>query len=116
MDDLEMRLAHLLADVLSTSIERVRACRDICGAGVDGIDAMNMFERLDQDFAIDLSALRYDRHFCPEIGFSPLALLFPSWWKWRRERIPVGFVDLLQSACVGHWSLDYGAAGRTGNR
>jgi hypothetical protein len=68
-----------------------------------------------QEFAVDLKNIQWDRHFGPEIGFNPFALLTPRWWKWQRERLAVSTSDLIRAAHSKQWVYAYPeSAERTG--
>ncbi len=75
--------------------------------GIDGNDAVEIFESLADRFGVDFSDIRWDRHFGPEAGFNPLALLLPSWWRWQRERIPVRVRDLAHAVVAKRWTMTY---------
>jgi acyl carrier protein len=75
--------------------------------GMDGDDAAEFFEAYLQEFGVDLSSLRWDRHFGPEFSFFPVWMLFPSWWKWQKEMVEIRLSDLLQSARAGVWTVAY---------
>ena len=75
--------------------------------GLDGADAEEVFKELQEDHGVDLGSLQWDRHFGPEAAFNPFALLFPSWWRWRRQRIPVRVRDLVEAIRTKRWQLCY---------
>lgn len=71
--------------------------------GIDGADAVDFLDAVEREFDVDLSEMDRRRHFGPERAFTPLALLSPSWWTWRRERIPVTVHDLARAVVAGRW-------------
>lgn len=73
--------------------------------GVDGHDAHDVLLRLREEFGINLEMMRFDRHFGPEIPFSPLALLRPNWWRWHSKRIPVTVETLIEAARTKRWPI-----------
>jgi hypothetical protein len=62
---------------------------------------------LAKEFEINPESVRFDRHFGPEAGFNPLGTLLPSWWRWRRERMPVTIADLIEAARTQNWPIRY---------
>ena len=77
---------------------------------MDGDDAVEFFDALVRAFAIDLSAMRWRRHFGPE-GFNPLGYLLPSFWRWRRELLPITIADVLRAVHSRRWDFEYESSG-----
>jgi hypothetical protein len=75
--------------------------------GLDGDEAEEFFEAFRKQFAVDLSALEWDRHFGPEAAFMPWLLLWPPWWKGQKQKIEIRVSDLLAAARAGCWILIY---------
>jgi hypothetical protein len=75
--------------------------------GVDGDDAYELLLRFSGDFEVNLASLQLHRHFGPEAGFNPLALLRPSWWRWQSERVPITIADLVEAAHTQTWPIRY---------
>jgi acyl carrier protein len=71
--------------------------------GIDGDDAVDVFEAIQERFNVNFASIQWNRHFDPEGGLNPFALLIPSWWKWRRKRIPVTVQDLVDAVCAKKW-------------
>jgi acyl carrier protein len=94
--------------------ERVTLKSDLFSdLGIDGDDAIEVFEKIEEKFDVDFSSMQWDRHFGPEAGFNPFALLLPSWWKWQRERVPVTVEDLITAICARRWVNVYTGEGNT---
>jgi hypothetical protein len=77
--------------------------------GVDGDDGRELLRWLGEQFVINLEAVEMGRHFGPEAAFNPFAMLFPSWWRWHRERVPIRIRDLVGAAEAGKWPIRYSA-------
>ena len=106
--ELERQVMAAVADQTGCPLSRLSPQTDLArDLGVDGDDASDLLLRLGEEFGINLENVRFDRHFGPEAGFNPLALLLPSWWRWRRERLPVTIADLVEAARTHNWPIRY---------
>jgi acyl carrier protein len=120
---LEKRVRALVADMTGTRIERIslntRISHDI---GCDGDDAVELFEAFAKEFDVDLSGIKWERHFGPEGGnpfgcfFIVLVVLFG--WSARGNKIvskwipgdagePVTIGDLVAAARAKRWVKTY---------
>ncbi len=106
--ELSERVMQMIADQTGFRRSGLRLEMDLArGLGVDGDDARELLVRFSDDFEVNLVNLKVPRHFGPEAGFNPLALLRPSWWRWRRERVPTTIADLVQAARTRTWPIGY---------
>jgi len=70
--------------------------------GVDGDDAIDLFEGFARKFSVDLSSLNLSDHFGPDAGPSPWTLLRSALQKdVPRHEITVG--RLIEAAQKGRW-------------
>jgi hypothetical protein len=98
---------QMIADQTRRHLSQLRPETDLFqDLGVDGDDAVDLLRRLREEFDANLDALQFDRHFGPD-GFNPLALVIPSWRRWKRERIPVTIADIVEAAQTKHWPIRY---------
>jgi hypothetical protein len=106
--DILSLVRHLLWELHGDRPERVSLESDLfADLGIDGDDAAEVFQAIKERFEVDFSTMEWTRHFGPEAGFCPLALLFPSWWRWHRNRVPVRVRDLVSSIQNKVWTLKY---------
>jgi acyl carrier protein len=102
------QVKQILKDIHGDRPERVTLKSDLLfDLGIDGDDVVEVFKKIEEEFEVDFSPMQWDRHFGPEAGFIPFALLLPSWWKWQRERIPVTVEDLINAICAKRWVKVY---------
>jgi acyl carrier protein len=102
------QVKQILWDLHGDRPERVTLKSDLFSdLEIDGDDAVEIFEKIKEEFEVDFSCMQWNRHFGPEAGFNPFALLLPSWWKWQRERVPVRVEDLICAICAKRWVKDY---------
>lgn len=135
-DNKLQQIIWLIADQTGCKAERItqesRLQTDLGVAGEDGYDLLVRFE---EEFAIDMTPLRYDEHFEAEgislgaglwiFGFVLLILFTPFLWPWiipiwaiaiflflrfrphveRLKEIRVS--DLVRSAEAQRWTYDY---------
>jgi hypothetical protein len=102
------QVTDMIADQTRCNRSKVRPQADLfLDLGVDGDDAEDLLRRFREEFGVNLEALQFGRHFGPE-GFNPLVFLLPSWWRWKRERIPVTVADLVEAARTQTWPIRYG--------
>jgi acyl carrier protein len=105
--DLERCVAAAIADEVRCPLSQLSPQTDLFqDLGVDGDDAHDLLLRLSQEFEINLENLQFDRHFGPE-GTNLFAVLLPSFWRWRRERLPVTIADLVEAARTHNWPIRY---------
>ena len=106
--DLEKRVVAAIADQTRCPLAQLSPQTDLFrDLGVDGDDARDLLLRLGEEFEIDLEKVRFGRHFGPEAGFNPLAMVLPRWWRWQRERVPVTIADLIEAARTRSWPIRY---------
>jgi hypothetical protein len=105
--DLTKRVLQAIADHTGCQPSQLLPQTDLWDLGVDGADAHELLLRLSREFEIDLTCMQFRRHFGPEAAFNPFALLLPSWWRWRRERLPVTIADLAEAARTRTWPIQY---------
>ena len=107
-DDLAKRVLATIANETGCRVSKLLPQMDVCrDLGVDGDDAHELLLRLSNEFEIAMEGMEFNRHFGPEAGFNPLALMLPSWWRWPRERIPVRVADLIEAARTPRWPIHY---------
>ena len=106
-NDLDNRIHSLVAEVRGELPRNLtpdtRLAEDL---GMDGLDAVEFFEKFQAMFQVDLTAMRWDRHFGGE-GCNPFAVFLPSFWRSRRKHGSVTIRDLVASARAGKWIYDY---------
>jgi hypothetical protein len=106
-DDLENRIISLVAeeriDPPGNITANTRLMEDL---GMDGDDAVGFFEKYRAIFEVDLTGIRWGRHFGRE-GFNPFVIFLPSFWQRRRSHCPVTIRDLVVSARTGKWEYNY---------
>lgn len=108
MEGIAERVAELVAKCTGVSVSQLNLHTDLLGdLGVDGADAEELLEEFCAFFGVDAQAIEFDRHFGPEGGFNPFALLFPSWWAWHKKRIPVTIETLVRAAETECWPVTY---------
>jgi acyl carrier protein len=88
--------------------------------GVDGDDASEFLEEFSKKFKVDLSDLKYEKHFGPEAGANPITILI--WltlfvlgrilnrkieYNPGFSLIPITIQDLVDSANAGRWTMEY---------
>ena len=106
-DDLENRIISLVAEERKEDPRKMTAnTRLLEDLGMDGDDAVEFFEKYEVMFEVDLTKIKWARHFGPE-GFNPFVFFLPSFWKSLREHCPVTIGDLVISARAGKWVYDY---------
>lgn len=104
--DLEKRVLAAIADQTRCPLSELSPQTDLFrDLGMDGDDARDLLLRLSEKFEINLENMQFDRHFGPEAGFNPLALLLPTWWQWLRQRLPVTIADLVEAARTRNWPI-----------
>lgn len=104
----ENRVIEFLCKQLGEKPETILLGTDLFrDLGVDGADAEEVIDGIAHEFGVDFSRLEWGRHFGPERGCNPFALLLPSWWRWQRERIPVTVRDLARAVVAKQWSMEY---------
>ena len=107
-DDLTERVFGIVGHHTGVSREELSLQTDLSGdLGVDGDDGCELLRRLGEEFAINLEAVEIGRHFGPEGAFNPFALLSPSWWRRRREHVPIRIHGLVEAAKAGKWTIRY---------
>ncbi|MEQ1649683.1 MAG: DUF1493 family protein [Hyphomicrobiaceae bacterium] len=104
MDVVEKKVAYIVAHCSGMSIECAAACGDLQRAGLTGTDAFVLLEKCGQEFDIDFSEFRWDRHFGNES--LDLAGLFRLVWK-KEKWIPVATSDLVDAARAKKWMMKY---------
>ena len=109
MDDIEYPVIAAILDATRTRKKLDLETDLFSDLGVDGIDAEKLLQRLSMQFGFSLQGLQFDRHFGPEAGFNPLALLMPGWWRRHRNRIPVRVADIVEAARTLKWPIKYDA-------
>ena len=95
--DLATRVRHLVAVERGMPVERISlhsSLRD--DLGMEGDDAVEFFRRFVREFGVDLSGMRWRRHFCDEGFFS-----------WTTPDIPVTVRDLVDAASTKRWTIAY---------
>ena len=106
------QVKQILWDLHGDRPERVTLKSDLFSdLGIDGDDAVEVFQKIKEEFEVDFSSMHWDRHFGPEAGFNPFALLLPSWWKWLRKRVPVTVEDLIAAILAKRWIMVYPGEG-----
>jgi len=85
---------------------RTELYRDL---GIDGDDAVEIFEKIEEMFQVDFSNIQWDQHFVSEPEVNPFALITRKWSKWQRERVPVTVQDLIDAICEKQWVKEYSA-------
>jgi acyl carrier protein len=106
------QVKQILWDLHGDRPERVSLKSDLfADLGIDGDDAVEVFQRIEEKFEIDFSLMKWERHFGPEAGFNPFVLLLPSWRWWQRERVPVTVEDLITAICAKRWVKVYPGEG-----
>ncbi len=103
-DDIKNRIIKIISETHGNRPESINLTTDLCrDLGIDGDDAVELFERLSDEFKIDFSTMQWGRHFGPE-GFNPFSMLTRSFW---RKEIPITLQDLINSAINGEWTKSY---------
>jgi hypothetical protein len=99
--DPTVRVRQLVATERGMQLESIslesRLLEDL---GMEGDDAQEFFQRFAREFDVDLSAMRWRRHFSDEGFFS-----------WSTPDIPVTVRDLIDAASAKRWSMDYSSKG-----
>ncbi len=104
----ESAVSDIIGEVSGVQLHRLSSGSDLLSdLGIDGDDAVDVFRKLEVDLQVDFSLMQWDRHFGPEAGFNLFALLSPSWWRWRRHRIPVTVRDLVDCVVTRRWTASY---------
>lgn len=102
------RVRQLIFEHTCYPLEKLRDETDLLwDVGVDGQDAWELLAAFCDEFGVDGNSIVVDRHFGPEVGFNPLALLLPSWWAWQLNRIPVTVGTLVEAATTNRWPINY---------
>jgi acyl carrier protein len=106
-EDLKDQIIKFVAEESAGQPEKIelnmRLAEDL---GMDGDDAIEFFEKFQVRFGVDLSNMKWDRHFGPE-GFNPWVVLLPSFWRSLRQQCPVRVSDLVNAARSGAWQYNY---------
>ena len=107
-EELTDRVFALVGMQTAARREKLSLETDLFGdLGVDGDDAHELLSIVADEFGVNMDTLKFERHFGPESWFNPFALLFPSWWRWHRERVPIRIRDLVEAARAGKWTIRY---------
>ena len=111
MDDhIESSVREFLSDHVGVGLERIRCSTTLLGdLGVDGDDGYDLLSDFAEQFAVDMTAFEFDRHFAPE-GLPPwfpfywLILLFRRGTPEQRARLePISVADLVDAANRRAW-------------
>ncbi len=103
-DDIKNKIIRIISEMHGNRPESIDLTTELYrDLGIDGDDAVELFEMLSEEFKIDFSTIQWGRHFGPE-GFNPFTMLTPSFW---RKEIPITLQDLINSAIIGEWTKSY---------
>ena len=104
INDAEKQVINILVENFSIHQETISSDTDILkDLGLDGDDAVELFEVISKTLGVDFSGLEWEKHFGPEASFNPFELLNPSWWRWQGDRIPITVHDLAKSVMKKSW-------------
>ena len=101
---LEERVLAFVARESSANADKMFLSTKLSGdLGIEGDDAVELMARFAEQFNVDMSAYRHSDYFGAECSFVPLAVIWPPWWKARRQRRVVAIIDLVRAARYGYW-------------
>ena len=103
MTDLEARIITLIAKERGMAPDEIhwhsRLEEDL---GMTGDDASDFLQDFANEFAVDLTPLKFHKHFGPE-GFNPFWLFAPPDWLRDHGDYPVTVAHLVAVAKSGRW-------------
>lgn len=102
--DVENRIISLLREMTGTRASVGRYTQLARDLGMDGDDASEFLEAFSKQFAVDMSAFRFDAFFGPEAGPNPFVFL-AALLGWRRKLHPITVADLAAAAAAHKWQL-----------
>ena len=71
--------------------------------GIDGDDAVDLFEGLSRKFSVDLSSLNLSEHFGPDAGANPWTMLRSALQKNETQKNQITVRQLIEAAQKGRW-------------
>lgn len=108
MDDLEKEVFELIASKTGCKIDKLtldsRINQDL---GVDGADAIELMDAIQEKFHVDMADLAFSRHFGPE-GFDLIYLirwLLSAKFRQANRLLPLYVRDVVEAARHGRWML-----------
>jgi acyl carrier protein len=82
---LEMRVIDFVSNQLSVSKDTLSLQNSLYeDFGVDGDDGVEFIEAFSNEFSVNISAVKYEKHFQPEGGVTPFFMLYPFLYLLKR--------------------------------
>ncbi len=109
MDTLEHEIIQLVCEQTGSSQKRVNLeSRLFHDLGVDGADGWDIIQEMAKRYHVDVSDVRMDKYFGPEMAATPLTfirwIISPSFRR-GEEFTPIWVYDLVACARAGKWLL-----------
>lgn len=71
------RIAKLVASFVRCKRERIKPdTRLFHDLNVDGLDALNLMQKVETEFSVDMTEFVFSRHFGAEVAWNPLAWIY----------------------------------------
>ena len=102
------RLLNILRAVGGVNPSLVAPSSSLQGMGLRGLDLHEFLEGFSREFAVDMSAYRWQYHTEPD-GFNPLWVVSSPWGS-RVEKVPITMDMLAAAIDDGKWFGEYGGA------
>jgi hypothetical protein len=115
MDDLERRVREYVHKLLPWLPVEMPDTSDVLNNGtIYGDDVDELIDGFRKTFRVSLENYRWYHHTGPD-GCNPLWLISRPWWA-RKKYVPIGLLDLVESARCGKWTVQYPESQREPDR